>query len=74
MGFAALYPSYKGYKMPDGQISEFAVKPDISKYSACPVGQISATSSPRPFPARGAYRDRHERGMGCGGRDSVGAQ
>ena len=25
-------------------------------------------------PARGAYRDRHERGMGCGGRGSVGAQ
>ena len=24
-------------------------------------------------PARGAYRDRHERGMGCGGRGSVGA-
>jgi hypothetical protein len=23
-------------------------------------------------PARGAYRDRHERGMGCGGRGSVG--
>jgi hypothetical protein len=44
------------------------------KYFAGPVGQISATSSPRPFPARGAYRDRHERGMGCGGRGSVGAQ
>jgi hypothetical protein len=25
-------------------------------------------------PERGAFRDRHERGMGCGGRDSVGAQ
>jgi hypothetical protein len=24
--------------------------------------------------ARGAFRDRHEREMGCGGRDSVGAQ
>jgi hypothetical protein len=24
--------------------------------------------------ARGAYRDRHERGMGCGGRDGVGAK
>jgi hypothetical protein len=44
------------------------------KYFAGPVGQISATSSPRPFPARGAYRDRHERGMGCGGREFVGAQ
>ena len=28
----------------------------------------------RPVPARGAYRDRHERGAGCGGRESVGAQ
>ena len=27
-----------------------------------------------PVPARGAYRDRHERGAGCGGRESVGAQ
>ena len=25
----------------------------------------------RLVPARGAYRDRHERGMGCGGRSSV---
>jgi hypothetical protein len=25
-------------------------------------------------PERGAFRDRHERGMRCGGRDSVGAQ
>jgi hypothetical protein len=25
----------------------------------------------RLVPARGAYRDRHERGMGCGGRGSV---
>ena len=37
------------------------------------VGQISSTSSPCPFPARGALRGRHERGMGCGGRGSVGA-
>src|SRR6185312_7817929 len=28
----------------------------------------------RPVPARGAYRDRHERGMGCGGREGVGAR
>src|SRR5258705_10599135 len=28
----------------------------------------------RLVPARGAYRDRHERGMGCGGRESAGAQ
>src|SRR6266700_273334 len=51
-----------------------AVQPHREKYFAFAVGQISATSSPRPFPARGAYRDRHERGRGCGGRGSVGAQ
>jgi hypothetical protein len=28
----------------------------------------------RPVPARGAVARRHERGMGCGGRESVGAQ
>jgi len=28
----------------------------------------------RLVPARGAYRDRHERGMGCGGRESAGAR
>jgi hypothetical protein len=49
------------------------VQPSSKKYFAFAVGQISSTSSPRPFPARGALRDRHERGMGCGGRSSVGA-
>jgi hypothetical protein len=50
------------------------VQPFREKFSSCGVGQIRATSSPRPFPARGAYRDRHERGRGCGGRGSVGAR
>ena len=50
------------------------VHPLREKYFAFAVGQISSTSSPRPFPARGALRGRHERGMGCGGRGSVGAQ
>ena len=31
-------------------------------------------NSGRPVPARGAVARRHERGTGCGGRDSVGAQ
>ena len=30
--------------------------------------------SGHPVPARGAVARRHERGMGCGGRESVGAQ
>ena len=50
------------------------VQPLRKKHFAFAVGQISSTSSPRPFPARGALRGRHERGMGCGGRGSVGAQ
>ena len=52
----------------------WVVQPLRKKYFAFSVGQISSTSSPRPFPARGALRGRHERGMGCGGRGSVGAQ
>ena len=47
------------------------VQPFLEKYSAFPVGQIISTSSPRLVP-RGAARDRHERGAGRGGRDSVG--
>src|ERR1700724_4154698 len=31
-------------------------------------------NSGRPVPTRGAVARRHERGMGCGGRESVGAQ
>ncbi len=31
-------------------------------------------NSGRPVPARGAVARRHERGMGCGGRESVGEQ
>src|SRR5260370_33956092 len=62
------------YKVcPTGK-SEFAVKPYLRKYSACRVGQISATSSPRPCPARGAVPRRHKHGEGGGGRGNVGAQ
>src|SRR5258708_35015154 len=31
-------------------------------------------NSGHPVPRRGAVARRHERGMGCGGRESVGAQ
>jgi hypothetical protein len=41
-----------------------SVQPLAKKYSAFAVGQISATSSPRPCPARGAVARRHERGAG----------
>jgi hypothetical protein len=59
--------------LPDGQISEFgypgelAVQPFREKYSAFAVGQIISTSSPVSS-HRGAARDRHGRGAGCGGR------
>jgi hypothetical protein len=43
----------------------------LQKYFVSPVGQIISTSSRHPVPHRGAYRDRHERGVGCGGRGSV---
>jgi hypothetical protein len=33
-----------------------------------PKSDVSMT---RPVPARGAFRDRHERGTGCGGRGSI---
>jgi hypothetical protein len=33
----------------------------------------SGVNSGHPVPTRGAVARRHERGMGCGGRDSVGA-
>jgi hypothetical protein len=42
------------------------------KYSAGAVGQITAISSRHLIPEEGADRDRHERGMGRGGRGSVG--
>jgi len=41
-----------------------------AKYSTQPVGHIIAIIWPVP-PGWGAFRDRHGRGMGCGGRGSV---
>jgi hypothetical protein len=43
-------------------IFRFPITPNQWFFPCCPVS------------ARGAFRDRHEREMGCGGRDSVGAQ
>ena len=47
------------------------VQPHFQKYFGSRLTQIksiSLTSSP----TKGAYRDRHGRGVGCGGRGSVG--
>src|SRR3981081_4778303 len=53
----------EGKPVPDGQISEFAVKPVLRKYSACPVGQINGVT-PRVSPdKRGGSRSSRT----CGG-------
>ena len=59
--------------MPDARRANHQkpVQSSPEKYFAFPVGQISATSSRHPVPMRGAFRDRHERGMGCGGRSGA---
>ena len=67
--------AHAGYfaSLPDGQISEIACRGELSvqplreKYSAFAVGQIISTNSPVSS-HRGAARDRHGRGAGCGGR------
>jgi hypothetical protein len=43
------------------------VHPLAKKYFACAVGQIKSTHCRVPF-LKGAFRDRHGRGAGCGGR------
>jgi hypothetical protein len=73
--FAALHPGYG-----IARIAEF-VETDQSD-SPCPVPFPKRFPFPldpnqiykprRLVPQRGAYRDRHERGAGCGGRGSVG--
>jgi hypothetical protein len=45
--------------------------PICQKYSASPFAQIKSRTR-AVSPHRGAYRDRHGRGAGCGGRGSVG--
>jgi hypothetical protein len=55
----------------DLPVGQFCVESHLQKYSAFPVGQIISTSSRHPVPRRGAYHDRHERGVECGGRGSV---
>jgi hypothetical protein len=56
--------------LPDGQISDWPVQPFSQKYSASRFTQINSTT-PAVLSHRGAYRDRHGRGAGCGGRGSI---
>ena len=53
--------------LPDGQISENRVQPPLQKYFCFSETQIKLYVR-RPVPQRGAARDRHGRGAGCGGR------
>jgi hypothetical protein len=46
------------------------VKPRNQKYFASRLTQITSKSNPSR-PTRGAIARRHERGAGCGGRESV---
>ena len=52
---------------PDGLFCESHVYPPSQKYSASLFTQITCVSLPSR-PTRGAARDRHGRGTGCGGR------
>ena len=57
-------------KQPAGQITRKPVQPAYEKYSAFVVAQISSLAWPS-HPMRGAGRDRHERAVGCSGRESL---
>jgi hypothetical protein len=60
--------------LPDGQISscfpKWSVQPLLQKYFASRLTQISSLSR-TVSSHRGAIARRHERGAGCGGRESV---
>ena len=61
--------------VPDGQISwcfaKLPVQPDLQKYFRFRLTQITSISL-TVSSHRGAIARRHERGAGCGGRESVG--
>jgi hypothetical protein len=61
------------HKQPVGQISKSVSSPDSKNIPLSHFAKITSIDSPVSL-ARGAARDRHGRGAGCGGRDSVGAQ
>src|ERR1700716_4092323 len=53
--------------LPDGPSGDFPVQPHLQKYFVSRLTQIKSISL-AVSPHRGAYRDRHGRGAGCGGR------
>ena len=56
--------------VPDGQITELLSSPVCKNIPVFNYPKSLLELSPS-HPTRGAYRDRHERGEGCGGRGSV---
>ena len=58
-------------KLPDGQISKNLSSPVLKNISLNPSGKSSLQARPVP-PEKGRIASRHERAVGCDGRDSVG--
>ena len=56
--------------VPEGQITQKPVQPLFQKYSAFVLTQIIGITPPVSRRMRGA-RDRHERAVRCGGRESA---
>jgi len=52
----------------DGRVSRIPVNPSIKKHSSSVFRKIMVHSRHPALP-KGAYRDRHERWVGCGGRE-----
>jgi hypothetical protein len=57
--------------LPDGLFRSLAVQSHLQKYLRSRLTQIKSISL-TVSSLTGAYRDRHGRGAGCGGRGSVG--
>jgi hypothetical protein len=58
-------------KLPDGQISKNLSSPAYKNISLNPSGKSSLQARP-VSPEKGRIASRHERAVGCDGRDSVG--
>jgi hypothetical protein len=76
MGFARAQPILRidnktgSSDLPVGQFVDRRVESSLQKYFPFRAPQITSRTFRIP-PHRGAYHDRHERGVGCGGRGSV---
>src|SRR6267142_4491355 len=71
--FAALHPGYSRVICPSGCFltGVSSLISDFPKNIFVPTHPKSDLELWPSHPTRGAYRDRHGRGMGCGGRGSV---